>query len=602
MAPSSSSPRSPTANGVTKKNKKNTHIGSGFGATIIIVALSLLSLITLLFTFNKKDYYYGMEDNEILEILSSIDAKSSIQDANGNDDDDDHKVAGLSCELLGGPTSSDAVNEMIYWQDIPNDANFTSIFHSTEEEQYLTMEPDEGGWNNIRMGMETAVGIAIMTGRTLVLPPDMSFYLLWFGKSSQQNQLSFEDFFHFTSVQKEHATLKVITFQEFLQKVALTGQLIDTETGEVSFPPENNRTDWTDIINYQSAHSGVGKVLWPWVRKVTKPLTWNSDKCVAAFASEPGQAAADRLTTDYLDKVINIEGGRKGWKRIKSYDNNPTPVDGNVTSRLDEILALRSKLCVYDESFQNAKVIHAMGEGQTHYRLLIHFYAFLFFENYQYDLWYKRFVRDHLRYVDEVQCCAARIIAKLRSLARKQNASNIDGTYDAFHIRRGDFQYNEMRHMTAEEIYQNAEGVIPEKRIVFIATDEKNQSFFEPFAQHYNIYFLNNFATELSDVNKNYYGMIDQLVASRSEVFFGAFFSTFTGYINRLRGYHSQKNKSPGYELGIINSYYYVPDNLKEYYDAMRKYRSVQPAFWQQEYAVCWRDIDHDITEQLEGN
>jgi hypothetical protein len=37
----------------------------------------------------------------------------------------------------------------------------------------------------------------------------------------------------------------------------------------------------------------------------------------------------------------------------------------------------------------------------------VHFYAFLFFEDWHTDLWVKRFVRDHLRYLDEIQCAAA---------------------------------------------------------------------------------------------------------------------------------------------------------------------------------------------------
>lgn len=113
------------------------------------------------------------------------DDAAGMDDANGNEnenengdatDDDDankplpqhrqHKIANLSCEAYGGPSNKDA-EEMIYWEDIPQDARHMSPFHKDHPErsqqqgeklpltQFLTFEPDPGGWNNIRMGMGT---------------------------------------------------------------------------------------------------------------------------------------------------------------------------------------------------------------------------------------------------------------------------------------------------------------------------------------------------------------------------------------------------------------------------------------------------------------
>jgi GDP-fucose protein O-fucosyltransferase len=88
----------------------------------------------------------------------------------------------------------------------------------------------------------------------------------------------------------------------------------------------------------------------------------------------------------------------------------------------------------------------------------------------------------------------------------------------------------EVRHMSAEAIYEkNTKQFFKEGRTVYIATDEQNITFFEPFAKHYNVLFLGDFKKELVGVNTNFYGMIDQLVASRGDVFTGVFFSTFTG-------------------------------------------------------------------------
>ena len=89
----------------------------------------------------------------------------------------------------------------------------------------------------------------------------------------------------------------------------------------------------------------------------------------------------------------------------------------------------------------------------------------------------------------------------------------------------------------------------------------------------YNVYFLDDFKHLFEDLNTNYYGMLDQLIASKGRTFIGTFHSTFTGYINRMRGYHSQKNKLEGYETGMIRSYYFNPEDRK---NAMLKYAPVK--------------------------
>ena len=60
-----------------------------------------------------------------------------------------------------------------YWRNDPDDAAWQSPFRSQAEgvTQYLSFEPDCAGFNNVRMGFETAAAIALATGRTLVIPP-----------------------------------------------------------------------------------------------------------------------------------------------------------------------------------------------------------------------------------------------------------------------------------------------------------------------------------------------------------------------------------------------------------------------------------------------
>lgn len=86
--------------------------------------------------------------------------------------------------------------------------------------------------------------------------------------------------------------------------------------------------------------------------------------------------------------------------------------------------------------------------------------------------------------------------------------------------------------------------------------------------------------------------MLDQLISTKGHTFIGTFYSTFTGYIMRLRGYHSTVRKLEGYKKGETDSYYYVP---LVYKTAMRKYTAIQQPFWAREFPVSWREIDKGI-------
>ncbi len=343
--------------------------------------------------------------------------KHTISKQDSSEPMDDHRVAGLNCDKFGGP-SEEIAAEMVYWRDIPTDAEFISPFANYgKSPKYLTFEPDEGGWNNIRMSMETATTLAHAMGRILVLPPEQQMYLL--SNDKRNNRFTFKDFFHFDSIAAEHPAVEVISMEEFMKREAITGNLVDRYTGKVSFPP-NNET----VFNGNGRN---GRPHWLWLRNATMPPIWFFDECVAAFPSIPGPKMSERM--EDLRKTID------GKNHITEYFDNPTEVDAPPQARLREMLGTRKKICVYDDALQNEKVIHFMGDNASGARLLVHFYAFLFFADYHQDLWTKRFVRDHLRYIDDIQCAAARVVHAVRQKAIENGSP--DGIYDSFHIRRG---------------------------------------------------------------------------------------------------------------------------------------------------------------------
>jgi GDP-fucose protein O-fucosyltransferase len=481
---------------ISKRSQRPTLLSMLLVVTILLSTVIYYYLYIITDIQNDAYYYhFYTHSNSFLDfttILSNGTTSATISNTHAallfNEQDSrtrskPHPVAELSCQIYGGPTSKEAIHEMIYWYNIPSDSNYymhpSKGFSKTttevdddddSEERYLTFEPDEGGWNNIRMALETSIAMAISMRRTLVLPPDMKYYLLWnnndrTNKSNNNNNnnksqtkrtrnvMNFDDFFHLESIQREYSNvLRIMTMEEFLLRVGMKGQLRSRSQNRVRYP---NRTNWSStsmvMNNYESIHNKHSKshLLWEYIRDVTQPLVWDSETCVAVFPSLSSSSSSFDTTSsdfkdgmhndvntvdtdtqrqlDYLQTVLQkdqiqfadhlqqLPPHKRRFVRLHqlrqdSYRNHPTPVNATATERLAELMANRKQLCIYNQSIhQQFKVLHMTGSeartgSSSHHettsnRFLIHFYAFLFYENYHTDLFIKRFIRDHLRYV-----------------------------------------------------------------------------------------------------------------------------------------------------------------------------------------------------------
>jgi hypothetical protein len=538
--------------------------GRQSNVAILSVVLFICIFFTLAMNLLHVSAIHSLDTTHLLDSFIN----STTSTGNTPHDHDHTSLAGLSCEKYGGPEDAE---EMVYWRDVREDAEYKSPFH--DPNKYMTFEPDQGGWNNIRMSMETVLAMAHAMGRILVLPPEQRMYLL--GGNKDRRHFSFQDFYPMEQIAKEHEGLDIITMEDFLVKVAMTGQLADS-SGKTSFPPEN-RTNWNGLS------SQVIQQLNPWLRSVMIMPEWDPNECLAGFPSSQDSTADLQKLQDYLSTTPDLP-------TYEDYIGKPTAVNAPAQDRLLENLAERKKLCIYDQTLQEAHVLHFHGSSKLGGRLLVHFYAFLFFNDWNADLLMKRFVRDHVRYIDEIQCAAARIIQAVREKSRQGGNK---GEYDAFHIRRGDFQYKATR-VEASEIYNISKDVIPEKSTVYIGTDERNKTFFNDLSKHYDISFLDDYLHLVEGMNPSYYGMLDQLITSRSRFFFGCWFSTFTSYVNRLRGHHSQKAKLKGYNEGVIQSWYYAMPEKKL---TMREFWPVKKAFHAREFPTSWLNIDMHIDQ-----
>ena len=228
-----------------------------------------------------------------------------------------------------------------------------------------------------------------------------------------------------------------------------------------------------------------------YLRNVSLTLQWTPNTCLPAFPSSGNHKDVEVLQN--LAKDARKQAGHLETKDLYKVD------DPNPIFRLEDALAGRKNLCVYDEEKQKEQIVHFQMNHKKHLRLLVHFYGFLFFEDWREDMWLKRFVRDHLHYTDEIQCAAARVVEKVRRhVADRTNGTTTE--FDTFHIRRGDFQFKTTR-IEIDEIIENTKKQLTPGSTIFVATDERNKDFFGPMKKMYDVLFLDDFMDELKGVN-----------------------------------------------------------------------------------------------------
>jgi hypothetical protein len=449
------------------------------------------------------------------------------------------------------------VDEYAYWNDPQGerDQNFESPFAQTADDElnnkrYLTFEPDPGGWNNIRMSMEIIFSLAATTGRTLVLPPKAPFYLLGMGPEHARSFGSFYDVSK-GAFQKE---VEVISMEEFFER-----EIFSHKKGDKHLLDFLSETEIQDLKN-----SEISKLCL--YREGAKNHCENLYKNLRKAGYQPP-----------------LEGGRDCFVFDADVFHGHEVTEG-LKERAARFCGEERTPVYYSQTMHEPELLHwdASGVDATKggHRLLNHFYSFLFYTDPAIDNHYKRFVRDFLHYKDSLFCAAGKIV----------NALNREGKeWSTLHIRRGDLQYKEVK-IPAEQWYENLKDVWNEGELLFIATDERNKTFFDPIKEHHDVRFLDDYweAGNLGDIDPYFLGMIDTIVASHGRTFAGTWFSTFTGYINRMRGYLGYSMKDSWYG--------YLPRK-----DAVRDYKYPQGNYGAREWPIGWIAIDGDEVIEHEG-
>jgi hypothetical protein len=156
-----------------------------------------------------------------------------------------------------------------------------------------------------------------------------------------------------------------------------------------------------------------------------------------------------------------------------------------------------------------------------------------------------------------------RVRPKRPYLAAADRIAASIGSFNAVHVRRGDFLRNELtKHkitrttsVTGEEIVANLASRMHRDDPLVICTDgSSSEEIFGPIRQYFReTIFLDSYLRERASIremlaqlprnDESVMALLTQLVASKARVFAGTLFSTFTALIHRLRGFDSHESR-----------------------------------------------------------
>jgi GDP-fucose protein O-fucosyltransferase len=387
--------------------------------------------------------------------------------------------------------------------------------------------------------MEIVFVLAVITGRTLVLPASFSMYLLNKKKNNGVPMArSFGDFFPLDKIRRRG--VPIISMHEFL--LAQEGNLLPSPLSS-SFRLDD--TNETIVVNRTTL---LESALHCENRKRADYSCYGLYELLNRVGYNPN-------VTDEKCVMFDEQAYGSGNNNNNSNKNEPS---AKAQEMVAQICGNRP-VVYWSRDISSQHQLLYLPAMEQKYRLLTHFYGLLHFSNATVDNYTKRFVRDNLHYHDEIYCAAGKIVQALQEEGRRRRrgneARNSSGEeefsyYSALHIRRGDLQFKEVK-IPASEWYENTKELWRENEILYVATDERNKTFFDDLAQHYELRFLDDYwnMAGLDQLDPDYMGMVDTIVASRGRLFCGTWYSTFSGYINRLRGYHGLSMKDSWYSF-----------------------------------------------------
>jgi hypothetical protein len=288
------------------------------------------------------------------------------------------------------------------------------------------------------MSFENILIYAAVSGRALVLPPDQNIYLLDPKGGDSRKGRNYFDLFNLTEHTELLRRVPILTAKEFLE----------VEGGEHGLVPING---------YNATFQ---KHLWA-ITEECEDRKKSDVFCEDLY----DHYYRHGLLADISAEPPNVDCVVFDTHLFDINSQNIKMLSPEIQTRIENFCTGRRKV-IYNRTMHDAPIWHF--ETLTNrYRLLVHFYSQNIFTDPILDNYYKRFIRDYLRYHNDAMCAAGKIMLALQyeGYALDPNAgssmdldSNLVGGYSSLHIRRGDLQFKEVK-IEAREWYENTREI-----------------------------------------------------------------------------------------------------------------------------------------------
>ena len=276
------------------------------------------------------------------------------------------------------------------------------------KDKYVTFLKDCGGFNNIRQGFEFHVMIAWLTDRTLVLPPDVPWYLIDSGPIKR-------------GVEGRHAS------------------------NQVAWP--NNEPRAAGVSNYDiwfdldGMNKKISVITAPeFIKREYDNLGMDSQFYGGDIVNED-KSIGNKFTSWLTDKAIEMNSILP-WGQLPTYlawPNEESVKQGN-SKMIDEAWIDNRKVKTYTNHLKQQPFIHfpsckgsRLGEsrdGLSEYRYLGQIARSVAFDSVDGDKQFKQILRDFVHLRPEIMDYAAMVVSILGAFK-----------YSSLHIRRNELQY-----------------------------------------------------------------------------------------------------------------------------------------------------------------